>query len=78
MFNTMLAASSNAAVIMTIHPCSPYFLSLPTAAQKHAADSADTALRGLHKERLAVDLMNVWSHHDVLTIGLFPLVAGLY
>lgn len=44
---------------MTIHPRSPYFLNLPTAAQRHAADSADTALRGLHKEQPAVDLMDV-------------------
>ena len=62
---------------MTIHPRSPDFLNRPTAAQKRAADSADTALRGLHKERSAVDLMAVWSHLDVLTIGLFALVAVL-
>lgn len=73
----MLTESSNAAVIMTIHPRSPYFLNLPTAAQKCAAHSADAALRGLHKEWPAVDLMDVRSHLDVLTIGLFSPVAVL-
>lgn len=67
--------------------CSSYYdhapplLPLPQSppcclAQKCAPDSADTALRGLHKEQAAVDLMDVWSHLDVLTIGLFPHVAG--
>lgn len=58
-------------------PAPPDFLNLRAAAQKRAADSADTALPGLHKKQPVVDLMDVWSHLDVLTIGLFPLVAVL-
>lgn len=58
-------------------PAHPTSSISPTAAQKCAAHSADAALRGLHKEWPAVDLMDVRSHLDVLTIGLFSPVALL-